>query len=153
MHLVVELADERSQVGSRHPRQLRRVPSDRAIPTGLPRRALRGHAGNRGLPTGLCATTTADHLTVCALPHKVIEDVDDLLAQRLRVDTALGVVGDLLHAPAVRLVDGPAHRRGHLVGVHVHLTGDVPGRPADGLDQRFVRPQEALLVRIQDGDQ
>ena len=38
-------------------------------------------------------------------------------------------------------------------GVHNHLAVSVSGRPADGLDQRRLRPEETLLIRIQNGDQ
>ena len=60
------------------------------------------------------------------------------------------VVGHLLGAAARGLVDGALHRRGHLVGVHVHLAGHVAGRAADRLDQGGLRPQEALLVGVED---
>ena len=46
-----------------------------------------------------------------------------------------------------------AHRVGHLVGVHDHLTVDVAGRAADRLDQRRLRAEEALLVGVEDRDQ
>ena len=39
------------------------------------------------------------------------------------------------------------------VGVHDHLAADVPGRPADHLDQRPGRAQEALLVGVEDRHQ
>ena len=63
------------------------------------------------------------------------------------------VVGDLLVAAPVGLVDRLLHRGGHPVGVHDHLAGDVAGRAADRLDQRLVRAQEALLVGVEDRDQ
>ena len=81
------------------------------------------------------------------------DDVVDLLAERLRVDAALRVVGDLLLPAAVGLLDGLLHRRGDLVGVHVDLAGDVARRAADGLDQRGARAQEALLVGVEDRHQ
>ena len=60
----------------------------------------------------------------------------------------------LLQGPApVGLGDGPLHGVGHLVGVHDHLAVDVAGRPADGLDQRGLAAQEALLVGVEDGHQ
>src|SRR5258708_7866386 len=90
---------------------------------------------------------------VRVLAGQLVEDVGDALAQRLRVEAALGVVGDLLGAAPVRLVDRPLHRGGDLVGVHVHLAGYVPRRAPDRLDQRRPRPQEALLVRVQDRHQ
>ena len=39
------------------------------------------------------------------------------------------------------------------VGVHDDLAADVPGRPADHLDERPGRPQEALLVGVEDRDE
>ena len=81
------------------------------------------------------------------------QDVGDRLADGLGVDAVLGVVG-LLHAPpAVGLRDGPLHGVGDLVGVHDHLAVDVAGRPADGLDQRRLAAEEALLVGVEDGHQ
>ena len=80
-----------------------------------------------------------------------VGDVGDLLAQRLRVDAVLGVVGQLLGAAALSLLDGLSHGRGDGVGVHVDLAGDVAGGTSDGLHQGAGRAQEALLVRVQDG--
>ena len=40
-----------------------------------------------------------------------------------------------------------------LVGVHDHLAVDVAGGPADGLDERGLAAQEALLVGVEDGHQ
>ena len=44
-------------------------------------------------------------------------------------------------------------RAGDAVGVEDHPAVDVPGRAADGLDQRGLRAQEALLVGVEDGHQ
>src|SRR5260221_720962 len=90
---------------------------------------------------------------VGVLAGELVRDVGDPLAQRLRIDALLKVKSDLLGAAPVRLVDRLAHRRRDLVGVHVHLTVDVTGRPADGLDQRRARAQESFLVRVEDRDQ
>ena len=49
-----------------------------------------------------------DWLGVVGLAVHLVEDVGDLLAQRLRVDAVLLVVGDLLGPPALGLVDGLA---------------------------------------------
>ena len=76
----------------------------------------------------------------------------DRLDDRLGRDAVLGVVGELQLSPAVGLVDGPLHRGGDLVGVEDDLGVDVPGRPADRLDQRGLAPQEALLVGVEDAD-
>ena len=63
------------------------------------------------------------------------------------------VVGDLLLAAAVGLGDGALHRAGDAVGVHDDPAVDVAGGAADGLDQRGLGAQEALLVGVEDGDQ
>ena len=65
----------------------------------------------------------------------------------------LDVVGLLDRAPPVRLVDRDLHRLGDPVGVHDHLAAGVARRPADHLDQRPGRAQEALLVGVEDRDQ
>src|SRR6185312_8957112 len=95
----------------------------------------------------------AAHFDVVGLAVNLVEDVGDLLAQRLRVKAVLLVVGDLLGAATLGLVDGLAHRLGDVVGVHVHLTRHVAGGAADGLDQAAGRPKEAFLVRIEDRHQ
>ena len=63
------------------------------------------------------------------------------------------VEGVLLLPAALRLVDGPAHGGGDGVRVHHHHAVGVPGGPADGLDEGSLGPEEALLVRVQDGHQ
>ncbi len=63
------------------------------------------------------------------------------------------VVGHLLLAPTVGLLESGTHRVGDVVGVHHDLPVDVAGRTADRLDQRGRRAQEPLLVRIEDRDQ
>ena len=65
----------------------------------------------------------------------------------------LGVVGDLLRAPPIGLVDGGPHGVGHPIRVHEHPSADVARRPADHLDQGAAGAQEPLLVGIEDGDQ
>src|SRR4051794_13311140 len=92
------------------------------------------HAGHGCLPAGLGPPTAADQLLLIA-SHDVVEDVRDALADRLWVDAALGVEGDLPVPPPVRLIDGLRHRGRDRVGVYVHLTGHVSRRPADGLDE------------------
>ena len=91
--------------------------------------------------------------SVDVLTGEHVGDVGDLLAQRLGIDAVLGVVGQLLGAAALSLLDGLGHGRGDGVGVHVDLAGDVAGGASDGLDEGAGRAQEALLVRIQDGHQ
>ena len=119
-----------------------------AAPTPSRRRfgvgdALRAVAAAAGEQLGRVGPLAGEH----------VGDVGDLLAQRLRVDAVLGVVGDLLLAAAVGLVDRVLHRVGELVGVHVHLARDVAGGAADGLDERGRRAQEALLVGVEDRDE
>src|SRR5690606_25506981 len=101
-----------------------------------------GTPSTRHRPAG----TDFDGLGVLGLAVHLIEDVGDLLAQRLRIDAVLLVVGDLFGPAPFGLVDGLAHRVGDVVGVHVHLAGHVAGGAADGLDQAACRAQETLLV-------
>ena len=77
----------------------------------------------------------------------------DAVAHRFRGDAVLLVVGLLEGAAAVRLADGAHHAVRHHVGVHDDLAVHVSGGAADGLHQRRLRAQEALLVRVEDGDQ
>ena len=65
----------------------------------------------------------------------------------------LNVVGLLEAAPPVGLGDGPPHRVREPIGVHDHLSVDVPGGAADGLDERGLAPEEPLLVGVEDGDE
>ena len=76
--------------------------------------------------------------------------VADALDDRRRLDAALKVVGLLVRAATVGLVDGDTHRFGDPIGVHDHLAGGVPGSPADHLDERPGRPQEPFLVGVED---
>ena len=84
---------------------------------------------------------------------EALVEVVDALDDRRRLDPVLEVVGGLDRPAAVRLVDRDLHRLGHPVGVHDDLAADVPRRPADHLDQRPGRPQEALLVGVEDRDE
>src|SRR5919202_2641604 len=84
-------------------------------------------------------------LVRCRNGAHALGDVANRLANASRRDAVSLVVRLLLGAPAVRLVDGSAHALGHLVGVHDHVSVDVPRRAADGLNQRAVRAQVALL--------
>ena len=65
----------------------------------------------------------------------------------------LSVVGNLLVAPALRLVQRLSHRLGDRVGIHDDVALDVARCPADDLDERPVGAQVALFVRIQDADE
>ena len=55
-------------------------------------------------------------------------------------------------AAAIGLVDGPLHRVGDLVGVEHDLGVDMPGRPADRLDQRGLAAEKPFLVGVEDAD-
>ena len=55
--------------------------------------------------------------------------------------------------PTRRLVDGDAHRVGHVVGVHDDATAHVAGGAADGLDEATLVTQEALLIGIENRDE
>src|ERR1700678_4278012 len=148
VHLVGQLLDDRDQVAAGRGADSYPAPgSGRGL---VPR----GQSRHRGLAAGLLPPAPAEQLLgVGVLAVDLIEDVGDPLAQRLRVDAAGDVVGDLLLPAPVGLVDRALHRRGDLVRVHVHLARDVPGGAADRLDQRRPRAQEPLLVRVEDRDQ
>ena len=116
--------------------------------------SVRSEPRNWRLAAALGAARAAQQLSgVGDLTRQHLGDVADPLAQRLGVEAVLGVVGDLLGPPTVRLVDRMLHRRGDLVGVHVHLARDVAGGTADRLDQRGPRSKEPLLVGIEDRHQ
>ena len=53
-------------------------------------------------------------------------------------------------AAPLRFRDCLSHRIGEVVGVEEGLAVDVASRPADGLDQGALRPQEALLIGVED---
>ena len=66
----------------------------------------------------------------------------------------MGLVVRVLDLPAaLGLVHGGLHAPGDGVGVEDDHALGVPGRTADGLDQTGLGPEEALLVRVQDGHQ
>ena len=65
----------------------------------------------------------------------------------------LGVVPLLDLASPLGLADRGLHRVGHGVGVHQDRAVDVARRPADRLDQRRLRAQEAFLVGVEDRDE
>ena len=140
-HLLGELVDELGQLGPGHALGRRRRSPARPAAGLLHRRLAARHlpaaAADRCAPPGPCRRPAL--VGVVGLAVDVVEDVADLLAQRLRVDAVRLVVGDLLGPAPVGLVDRLRHRRRDLVGVHVDLAGDVAGGPADGLDQRACR--------------
>ena len=53
-------------------------------------------------------------------------------------------------AAPFRLLDRNTHGIRNGIRIHDHMSLAVARRPADGLDQRRLRTQEAFLVRIQD---
>ena len=60
----------------------------------------------------------------------------------------------LLDLPAaVGLIDGSFHGIGDGIGIHDHMPLCISGSAADGLDQRGLRPEEALLIGVQDRHQ
>src|SRR5581483_5975503 len=123
VHLLLEAADQALELLCRHLRAVAAPPA----------------------PVGLGSLPRVDR-------HRE-QDVRNLLADRLRVDAVLAVERHLDLAAALGFGDGRAHRVGHLVRVHEHLAVDVAGRAPDRLDERGLRPQEPLLVGVEDRDQ
>ena len=82
-----------------------------------------------------------------------VEDGLDVALHALRRDVVLDIVARLLLAAAVGFGDRAGHRAGHLVGIEDDAAIDIAGGTADRLHQRGLRPQEALLVGIENGDQ
>ena len=68
-------------------------------------------------------------------------------------NAVLFVVGDLLFAAAVGLVDGALHGVGHLVCVEDGATFQVAGGAADSLDQGALRAEKAFLVGVENGNE
>src|SRR5664279_458834 len=87
------------------------------------------------------------------LPLQELRDVRYSLDDRRGRYAVLLVVGELDLAAAIGLGDRGAHRACLLVGVHQHGPVHVARGPADGLDQRGLPAQEALLVGVQDRHQ
>src|SRR3989441_10575639 len=80
-------------------------------------------------------------------------DIQHRLHDGPRRDAMLDVVGELSFAAAIHLFQRALHRAGDVIGVENGSAAEVPGSPADGLDQRPVRSQEALLVGIEHRDE
>ncbi len=80
-------------------------------------------------------------------------DIVDVALDALGRDAVGLVVGGLLLAPPVRLGHRALHRARHLVGVEDDAPVDVARRAADGLHERRLGAQEALLVGVENGDQ
>src|SRR5579872_32481 len=77
----------------------------------------------------------------------------DRLDDRLRGDTIRLIVFRLDLAPAIGLSDSTAHAVGHDIGVEDRAAVEVPRSPADGLNERPRRPQEAFFIGIENRDQ
>src|SRR6266498_2903717 len=60
---------------------------------------------------------------------------------------------DECFAAAVHLAQRAFHRAGDAIGVQNRLAAEVARRASDGLDQRAIRSQEALLVGIEHRDE
>ena len=150
-HLIGELLDQIGQFRPCHPG--RRVTGEHAR---TPADLTRGLPSAGTVPTGsaeLDLGTGRRVRCVFCLCIDLRQDVVDLLPQRLWIESDLEVVGDLLLPPPVGLLDGPRHRRGDLVRIHVDLPVDVASGTTDGLDQRGAGPEESLLVGVEDGDE
>ena len=63
------------------------------------------------------------------------------------------VVLILDRAAALRLVDGTLHRPCNDIAVHDDVSARIACGAPDGLDERCIRAQKALLVRIEDGNE
>ena len=81
------------------------------------------------------------------------QDVGDAAPHALRRDAVRRVVGLLLLAPPVGLVDRRLEAVGHAVGIEDRAAVDVARRAPDRLDQRGARAQIALLVGVEHRDQ
>ena len=82
-----------------------------------------------------------------------LDQIPDVLADRLRNDAVRLVVGVLNAAAAIGFADRVVHRGRHLVGIHDHAALSVSGGASDRLDQAGRTAEEALLVGVQNGDQ
>ena len=59
----------------------------------------------------------------------------------------------LLRAAAVRFRDSGLHGVRHLIRVENRLAFQIPGRAADRLHETPLASEEALLIRVQNGDE
>ena len=80
-------------------------------------------------------------------------DVVDVALDAFGRDAVLGIIFELLLAPAVGFGERALDRAGDRVGVEDHAAVDVARGAADGLDQRRLGAQEAFLVGVEDRDQ
>ena len=82
-----------------------------------------------------------------------LEDIGHILDHSDRHDAMRGIVLHLLVAAAFGLADGTLHRARLAIGIEYCRTVQVARRASDGLYQRALRTQEALLVGIENRDQ
>jgi hypothetical protein len=83
----------------------------------------------------------------------LLEERAACLADLLGSDAVGGVVGLLFGAAPGGFVDGGGHRFRDFVGVEEDPAVDIAGGASSGLGERTIRTQEALLVRVEDGDE
>jgi len=68
-------------------------------------------------------------------------------------DTVLFVVDNLNLPSAIGHINRPLHTAGNMVGVHNNPTFDVPGGPANSLNQGLLGTKKALFIGVQNGYQ
>ncbi len=119
------------------------------------RPGITGQAGGPTAPAGARSPldTGGGGRRADGLPPDPLEDVGHRLGDGLGVDAVGLVVGDLARPAPLGLPHRGPHRVRHRVGVHDDPAGHVAGRPPHGLDEGGGRPQEPLLVGVEDGDQ
>ena len=68
-------------------------------------------------------------------------------------NVVLLIMGNLKFSTALGFIHRPLHRPGDFISVENRFTLQISCRTANGLDQRLLRAQKALFVRIKDSDQ
>ena len=101
----------------------------------------------------LAAGLAAAFLRRPVLHREELGHLGDPLADGLRGDPVLLVVGELDRPAPVGLAHRRAHRVGLPVRVHQHPPVDVAGGAADRLHEAGLAAQEALLVGVEDRHQ
>mmetsp|Transcript_15032 Transcript_15032/g.35475 ORF Transcript_15032/g.35475 Transcript_15032/m.35475 type:complete len:655 (-) Transcript_15032:1504-3468(-) len=115
-----------------------------------------GHALGQILLRQLLDLCRSEQFRVVAarlLRIHAVDQVLDALLHAARRDAVRFVERNLLGPAALGLADGLAHGLSDPVRVQDGLAIQVACGAADGLDQAALGAQEALFVRIQDGDQ
>ena len=103
---------------------------------------------------GQLALGVVQHLARILVRHaRDLHQAADGAAHAAGRDAVFFIVLLLNLAPAVRLGDGAVHGVGERICVHDDPALHVAGGAADGLDQRLLGAQEALLVRVQNRHQ